>query len=522
MGTAGMFNNDSVRLGKRSASYASALILTLGLLSFDVRAQDAATPAGPIAQAPDGQLQGKAVDGGAMFANIPFAAPPLGALRWKPPAAAPRWTGVRAATAIGNACMQFAQGWNDVDAAHASEDCLNLNVWTPSLTGRRAVMVWIHGGGFSGGAGNTPLYDAGPLMRRGVVVVTINYRLGVFGFLAHPQLTAESPYHASGNYGLEDQIAALQWVKRNIAAFGGDPSNVTLFGQSAGSMSAALLAASPEAKGLFHRAILESGTVFGAGAPARLEDVQAANADFGSIADLRQVPAAELMQRWQKFSREGQNRLVSPVVDGHVLPVSPGKTYRDGSVKGIDMIVGSNTREITRPMAKDALDAAVQKEFAAGAKDVMAAYDAAAAADPQLGDAAAQFMTDTMFRCGTIPTADEVGHAWLYQFGQPGPGHDAVAHSAEVIYVFGTANEVTTTINSRAFTSDEQRLSDNLQLYWTNFAKTGNPNGAGLANWPQFNGKDAPYLTMSAAGFRAKDHLRQQACAPYIARLAAQ
>ena len=521
MRTAFMFKNDGAGLGKNSARCGAALVLALALLSFDVRAQDSAIPAGPIAQAPDGQLQGKPVEGGAMFANIPFAAPPVGDLRWKPPVAAPRWTGVRAANVIGNACMQTAGGWNDVDAAHASEDCLNLNVWTPSLTGRRAVMVWIHGGGYGGGAGNTPLYDGGFLMRRGVVVVTINYRLGVFGYLAHPELAAESADHVSGNYGLQDQIAALQWVKRNIAAFGGDPSNVTVFGQSAGSWSTAILATAPQAKGLFHRAILESGTAFGGGALGTLEEAQTANANFGSIRELRQVPATELMQRWQKFSREGQNRRTAPVIDGHVLPISPGKAYLNGSVKGVDMIVGSNTREMARPMAKDVLDAAVQKAFGDSAKDALAAYEAAAAADPQVGDAAAQFSTDTSFRCGTVPTASDVGHAWLYHFGQPGPGLAAVAHSAEVIYVWGTANQVITTVNSRSFTPDEQRLSDNVQLYWTNFAKTGNPNGAGLPNWPQFNDKDSPYLFLAAAGAQAKDHFRQQACAPYIAQLAA-
>ena len=249
------------RTGRRGAIAAVAVMAAL----IGLAPAASASPASPVVAVEQGQLQGVALDGGVAFRGVPFAAPPVGPLRWRPPAPAASWNGVRDATKSGLPCAQPDLGWNGVKVTGSSEDCLTLNVWAPTAAHGLPVMVWIHGGAFQGGSGVDPMFDGAALMKHGVVVVTLNYRLGVLGFLAHPDLAAESAHHASGDYGFYDQAAALRWVQRNIARFGGDPRRVTLFGQSAGAASVGALMASPMAKGLFARSIIESGPPFALG-----------------------------------------------------------------------------------------------------------------------------------------------------------------------------------------------------------------------------------------------------------------
>ncbi|HEV7388297.1 MAG TPA: carboxylesterase family protein, partial [Gemmatimonadaceae bacterium] len=306
-----------------------------------------------------GTLEGvvDSASGVMVFRGIPYAAPPVGGLRWKPPAPAGRWQGVRAARDLGHNCMQH-QPYSDIDpfTAGMSEDCLNLNVWTKSLDTRapHPVMVWIHGGGFFAGFGGEERHNGGILAQKGAVVVTLNYRLGAFGFMAHPAFAAESPNHASGNYGLLDQIAALQWVKRNIARFGGDPSRVTIFGESAGGMSVGSLIASPLAKGLFQRAILESGTGVGIGV-SRQETARAASLKLAdslgvhgtgadAAAQLRAADAQKVLNAALRLGNPGDPQFF-PVVDGWVLPHPVDSTLSSGGPNIVPVIAGSNRDE---------------------------------------------------------------------------------------------------------------------------------------------------------------------------------
>src|SRR4051812_10040783 len=307
-----------------------------------------------------GTLEG-AVDsstGVSVFRGIPYAAPPVGALRWRPPQAAASWNGVRSATQLGHNCVQH-QPYSDIDpfAAGVSEDCLYLNVYTNSLDTRanpRPVLVWIHGGGFWAGFGGEERHNGARLAQKGTVVVTLNYRLGAFGFLAHPALAGESPHHAAGNYGLLDQIAALEWVKRNIARFGGDPSRVTIFGESAGGMSVGSLVASPLAKGLFQRAILESGTGVAVGINTRdsarvvgfryADALGVAGAGPDALAHLRALSADTILAASLHLGPQG-SPMFWPVVDGWVLPHPVDSALSLGAANIVPIIVGSNRDE---------------------------------------------------------------------------------------------------------------------------------------------------------------------------------
>lgn len=302
----------------------------------------AAAPGTAVVSVDGGQIRGEPLADRIAFRGVPFAAPPVGALRWKPPVRVKPWTGVRDATRSAPACAQLSDGWNQANAGYSAEDCLYLEVATPSLTPARPlpVLVWVHGGGNKAGGGVGTI--ASPMVRRGVVLVSIQYRLGALGFMAHPALTAESPFRASGNYGLMDQQAALAWVKRNIARFGGDPAQVTLGGQSAGAMDVGLLQVSPLAKGLFRRAIEESGTA-GFGFPAR--DLRASEAigerlatlagqPHATAAALRALPVAALLEAARGITLPGLPEAGSPwvqvTIDGHVITEPPAKTLARG------------------------------------------------------------------------------------------------------------------------------------------------------------------------------------------------
>jgi para-nitrobenzyl esterase len=427
----------------------------------------------------------------------------------------PAWQGVRDATDFGAQCVQ-AQIFGDVTFSRpASEDCLNLNIWTPAATAndRLPVMVWIHGGGFQAGAGAEPRHDGEAFARKGVVLVTVNYRLGIFGFFSHPELTRESNHKTSGNYGLLDQIAALQWVKANIAAFGGDPSNVTIFGESAGSISVSMLMGSPLAAGLFHRAIGESGAYFtGASGNVlhRLESAEEQGAKFtssigaASLADLRGKPSEELLAAaikapWRFW----------PTIDGYVLRESAYETFAAGRQAHVPLLAGWNADEIRasvtlkpeKPSAQSFADD-VRKRLGAQADAILTAYQPASDADAI--ESAASLASDTFIGHATwkwIEMQASTGGAPVYRYsfdrkipvpanqtvmGRPVTSADIGArHAGEIQYVFGTLASVPDV----TWELSDKSLSDAMTSYWANFAKKGDPNGEGLPLWPKYDPK---------------------------------
>ena len=408
----------------------------------------------PTTSVTGGKIRGRAVDRGAVFKGIPFAAPPEGQLRWKPPMPVKPWTGVRDAGEYSATCAQIDAGWNKTSAAAGKEDCLYLNVWTPEWPsrGKKAVMFWIHGGANMGGSalgagGIEPPFDGGSLAGHGVVVVTINYRLGLLGFLAHPEMTAESPHRASGNYGLLDILAALQWVKQNIDAFGGDAAKVTVFGQSAGASNTAMMLVSPLSQGLLARAIEQSGTVImGGRLTSTLDEAEKRGLEFaakmnapasGALAYMRSLPAAEVLKASPRYGAGG----VGPIVDGYVITAVPGKSFAQGREHRLPLMIGSNARERSIEGGEDALRKAVGEFYKDMAPRALALYSSAPAYAPY-GDAGAQFLTDTFARCPAATIAEfhsRAGNpAWEYEFSHAFPeATNGAVHSGELRYLFG-------------------------------------------------------------------------------------
>jgi len=467
--------------------------------------------------------------GGAVFKGIPFAQPPVGELRWRPPEPVKPWTGVREATSFGAPCAQNAAG-RMLEASR--EDCLYLNVWTPEWPARSRlpVMVWLHGGGNYGGTASTNNFDGESLARHGVVLVSVNYRLTVFGFFAHPELTRESPHHASGNYGLMDQIAALQWVRDNIGKFGGDPANVTIFGQSAGAVDVDVLMTTPLAKGLFHRAIAESGTVtrnpdaatlgmtaLGAvmrvkegpvtySDAAALAEAEAAGANIGpSLASLRATPAANLLKvvAQPQMSIGPANGVI---VDGWVFPQPPAEVFATGKEHRVPLLIGNNARERTPRNTPEEARQAIEAMYGSLASRAFTLYPETVTADPLYGDSVAQWVVDTMYRCPVVAqlnwhaAASNAGYEYQFDRG--------VAHGAEVPYVFGRLADSATEI--------DRNLSASMQQYWTNFAKSGNPNGAGLPQWPKYDASARGYMEFTDEGPVPHEGLRRAFCDLYV------
>ena len=455
-----------------------------------------ATAAGPEMISVDGgQIAGTAADGVRVYKGIPFAAPPVGDLRWKAPQPVAAWSGVRHADTFGPECVQqpYPAGSPYASApAPMNEDCLYLNVWSAAAAGdKRPVMVWIHGGAWTRGSGSTPAYDGTTLAKKGVIVVTTNYRLGALGFLAHPDLTAESPNHSSGNYAILDHVAALTWVKKNIAAFGGNPANVTIFGESAGSWSVNAVQATPLAKSLFHRAIGESGAQF-ARTP-RLADAErggvalatAVGAD--SLKALRAIPAEKLVAV-QTF-RTGIN------VDGWVLPDDIRGTFAQKKQSDVPVLVGSNANEWTTlsnpatfPKTIDDFHTRIAAQFPGMANEFDAVYPVKTEADiaeAMLGVGRDATFTLEMRTWARMVTAGG-RKAFLYQFTHVPPSPNANAwgayHASEIPYVFGTLRS-----RSWPFTGTDFALSDQMSSYWVNFASTGDPNGKALPAWTPYD-----------------------------------
>ncbi|HEV7164041.1 MAG TPA: carboxylesterase family protein [Gammaproteobacteria bacterium] len=468
--------------------------LLMPLLIVGIACQAFASPV----KTESGLVEGVIQDGLTVYKGIPFASPPVGDLRWRAPQPVTPWHGIRHAGSFAPECMQTGSYPPDAPPEPTSEDCLYLNIWRPAAAddARLPVMVWIYGGGLENGSASMPLYAGDKLARKGVIVVTLNYRLGVFGFLALPWLSKESPHRSSGDYGLLDQIAALNWVHRNIAAFGGDPGRVTVFGQSSGSISISALTASPLTKGLFQRAIGESGGLF---EPLELApDLHLAGAEQAglgfsaragatSLQALRKVPAAELMKTW--FS-------TNLIVDGYALTEEPYDAYRDGRENDVSILIGSNADEgrlftAGRRITPGNFTQELDDDFPGLLVWLIA---------PKSGDtdeaaltAAARFETDMRFRWDMITwarlAAGHGGHnVFLYQFDRtppypPGSRYAGLGatHGMEMPYVFDHLD-----LLAAPWTAEDHLLAEDMSDYWTNFAKSGDPNGQGLPAWPEY------------------------------------
>jgi para-nitrobenzyl esterase len=490
------------------------------------------------AQTAEGTVEGvvSADDQVRTFKGIPYAAPPVGPLRWKPPQPVAPWAGVRRTVDYGPRPMQ-GRIYGDMvfHDAGPSEDCLYLNLWRPEhAAGKLPVMVWIFGGGFAAGSTSEPRQDGGNLCKKGVLVVSLNYRLGVFGFLALPELSRESTYGGSGNYGLMDQVAGLAWVRRNIAAFGGDPDNVTIFGESAGSFSVSALVNSPLARGLFHRAIGESGAFFADhGRLLTLAEAEASGQSFAAevgkptLAALRAASAAELIAAAVRHPVE----MFWPDIDGHYLDRDCAATTAAGQQAPVALLAGWNRDEQgfgdyfkgAAPTLAHYV-AIAQAKFGARAAEFLQAY--AATTDAEARRAAQDFQGDQFIAYGTwrwleLHRASSGQPAYRYEFDQPlplpadaKPGTEATAsHSWEIEYVFRVLSS-----KHLPWRPEDRAVSEQMSSYWTNFARTGDPNGPGLPFWPVYRRGDGdPVMHLSAASRAEPD--RRRARAAFIASL---
>lgn len=500
-------NGDHNMLIALARSRCVLLALAATLTSASVLADSPA----PVANIDSGRLSGihDAKTGLNEFKGIPYATPPLGPLRWKPPQPVATWTDVKKADHFGPRCMQRPLFSDMVFRSDGmSEDCLYLNVWTPthSANQKLPVLVYFYGGGFKGGDGSEPRYDGASLAQRGIVTVTVNYRLDVFGFLALSALAAESPERATGNYGLLDQNAALRWVQRNIAAFGGDPGQVTIGGESAGSMSVSAQMASPLSKGLMQRAIGESGAVLGNLKPKPLalaeRDGEAFEQGAGahSLEQLRAMDANALL----KAVDEEDTHVSRLTIDGYFLPQSPEVIYQAGDQAHIPLLVGSNSQEgdYTYVLGDKAptpanYRAAMEQRLGTHAREALELYPGQTEAEVKTsatafaGDCSIAFST---WRWMNLHRQTGQAPVFYYYFthsrpakrdGSAGPDSGAV-HSGEIEYALGnlSSNHV------YAWTAEDYRVSSVMEGYWERFIKTGNPNGAGLPHWPAAESKD--------------------------------
>jgi para-nitrobenzyl esterase len=527
-------------------SLSALLVLAIACFSqaSTCAAQTEKLPGGFLARTASGSLQGAArPDGGAEFLGIPYAQPPVGDLRWREPVPVKPWTGVRPANTFGAPCPQPPIGdWNRLDAQAGQEDCLFLNVVTPVWPARQPlpVMLYLHGGGNEGGSASSAFYNGGTLVDHGVLLVTINYRLGIFGFLAHPALSAESAHHASGNYGLMDQILALGWVRQNIASFGGDPNNITLFGESAGAIDTGLLMTSSLSKDLFQRAIAESGTSFGHALPP-LSIAEMAGETF--VANLKLPAGAEGLKQLRQLTaqqllaaRASQSpySFFRPDIDGWVIARQPASVFAAAEEPAIPLLFGTTSRELgaaswRMPTTQDGLRKSISDFYGALAPRALSAYGLAENAqpsdDPLYGSAADQWAADLIIRCPA--TAQGGWHtaahhpAYEFEFAHAIPGQEALGaiHGAELPYVFGYFPK--SGLIAGKFADADIQLSDLIENYWTNFAKTGNPNSAGLPEWPQL-GAERSFIRFDQNGKVVPlTSLREVPCAVYRDSLAA-
>jgi para-nitrobenzyl esterase len=481
------------------AACAAAALLVVSSASAQVREVDVA----------GGRIAGVVANDIVSFKGIPFAAPPVGPLRWKAPEPVKPWTGVKQAAAFGPSCMQdpmFARLFGA--PPEMSEDCLYLNVWTPAKAAGDAlpVMVWIYGGGFAGGQTSVAGYDGTRLAEKGAVLVSVAYRVGPFGFLAHAELSGESG-KGSGNYGLQDQIAGLRWVKANIAKFGGDPARVTIFGESAGGIAVSMLAASPTAKGLFQRAISESGGNFG---PPRfameggqnvppLKVAEASGRAFLAKLNAKDIAAARELsaEKVQAAVGPGLEGGFWPVFDGDVLPGDQYELYKEGHFNDTPVLIGTNSDEgalFARPGMTPALfESLIREGYGKHADPILAAYPHATDADA--AKSGKDIFRDTAFAWPTwawamLQAQKGTGKAYVYYFDHRTPqSPNGANHGAEIGYVFRNLGNMGSGPLGAGGTPrpEDHALSDLMSSYWVNFAKNGDPNGPGLPAWPAFS-----------------------------------
>jgi len=499
-------------------------------MSHLILALSSAASSGPRVKTRTGEVAGK-VDGSVhAFLGIPYAMSPVGDMRWKAPMPAQKWSGVRQATDFGPRCMQGPVfGDMKFRDSGGSEDCLTLNVWVPASHGvKLPVMVWIYGGGFAAGGTSEARQDGTNLAKRGVIVVSMNYRLGVFGFFVHPELAKESGHNSAGNYGLLDQLAALKWVHENIAAFGGNPNNVTIFGESAGSFSVSAQMASPLAKGLFQKAIGESGAAFySRGLPfeplsVREErDVKLVSDKLGisALAELRALPAQKLLEAFSPPQSHGFD--FRPDIDGYFLPESVPAIFAAGKQNDMPLLAGWNHDESSpdvilnpqKPTA-ESMRANAQKDFDDKADEFLKLYPTD---DQHVLRSAIDFASDRFIAFSTwawMEGQSKTGRKPIYRYRfdlGPPTAPDApklgAYHSAEIEYVFGQLDSK----KDVAWVEASRALSELMQQYWTNFARNGDPNGPGLPRWPMYTpggGWQVMYLDEPPAAH--KDDLRDR------------
>jgi len=431
-----------------------------------------------------------------IFKGIPYAAPPLGDLRWKAPMPPAHWEGIRKCAVFPPSAMQAAPKpfmmWSKEFMAPEeplSEDCLYLNIWTAAIRAdeKRPVIVWIHGGGFVGGSGSVPLYDGEEMAKKGVVFITINYRLGIFGFLAHPDLSKESPNKVSGNYGILDQIAALHWVKNNVAAFGGDPNRITIDGQSAGAFSVNALMVSPLAKGLFHRAIAQSGGMFGGdlGIVMKLENAERAGVKIAetlkvsTLEEIRALPADLLLKAG---GRSGVN------IDGYVIPPAYA-TFEKAAQNDVPLISGWNADDgvaFGSPAKAQSFIVDAEKKYGSMSPEFLKLFPAGSDEEAAKSQKLLSMLTFGWqnYCWATLQSRTGKNKAYLYYFSRVPPGmpNYGAFHSAEFGYALKTLKYW-----DRPFTPYDHRLSEIMSSYWVNFAATGNPNGKDLPEWKVFD-----------------------------------
>ncbi len=506
-----------------SAMTLGAIVMSAPLLAAS-SAPQVKTTAGVVEGVSDGPVHA--------FLGIPYAAPPVGELRWKPPLPAANWTGVRQATAFGPHCMQ-GKVYGDMKFRDpgASEDCVTLNVWVPTkpAAAKLPVMVWIYGGGFVAGPPSAARQDGANLAQPGVLGVSMNYRLGIFGFFVHPELAKESGHNAAGNYGLMDQTAAMQWVHDNIAAFGGDPGNVTIFGESAGSFSVSAQMASPLAKGLFQKAIGESGAAFFSSGlsfePLTVreeKDVKIVSEKLGvsKLAELRAIPAPKLLDAFSPPQSKGFD--FEPSVDGYFLPESVPATFAAGRQNDVPLLAGWNHDEdifevIFNPQkpTAESMKTMAEKEFGDKAPEFLKVYPSDT---PEHAlRSAIDFAGDHFIAFSTwewMESQSKTGKQPIYRFrfdlGPPsdpkGPQLGAY-HSSEIEYVFGQLDSKTDV----KWSPETRALSAEMQKYWSNFARSGDPNGPGLPNWPVYSAADGwQVMFLDATSAAHKDELRDR------------
>ena len=486
-----------------------------------------AAHAGDVVKVESGQLQGVAKDGVMAFKGVPYAAAPVGDLRWRPPQPAARWSGIRSAAEYGHDCAQkpFPSDAAPLGTAPA-EDCLVLNVWRPAdapVNAKLPVMVWIYGGGFVNGGSSPDVYSGHQFARQGVVLVSFNYRLGRFGFFAHPALSKESPKGPLGNYGFMDQIAALKWVQRNIAAFGGDPGNVTIFGESAGGFSVHTLMTTPAAKGLFHKAIVESGGGRGNITPGRRVSGQAPGGppsgeqvglafaksvgiegeDAAALAALRKLPADAVVSGLNMMTMFNPT-YAGPMVDGQIVVDEPGRIYAAGGGAAVPLMVGANSMdigfstaktldEVYAPFGPERRAQAEQAFDPRGGKDVRA-VGALVASDTMMVEPA-RFAAKAWSKAGRPVYAFRFSYVAESMRSQ-WPG---APHATEIPFVFDTVAAKYGT----ALTPADARTAALANAYWAAFAKTGNPNGAGRPDWPLYEPAGDQILDFANDGAQA-------------------